>query len=224
MRTILLFAFCSSFGCDAPELATQPAARRGDALTAVAPDAPSKRETKKRSFVDVLAEAEWAGLVTVVGREVRTAPWGSAGRNVLVTDWSVRTERMAFGQSPGDVVTLMLPGGHTADGRGVSVSGVPQLEMGQRLIVIIDPQRAGHSWVGAAQGLLSVDEQDKVTLRGRPVIAIDAAGFQVGPAPRTAAAALTADGDSRVGHIVAEEALGLDEALAALRHLAGGAR
>jgi hypothetical protein len=74
---------------------------------------------------------------------LRLAPAASSGEPS--TDVAVRLEEVLRGPdlAVGDVVTVRLPGGLRADGRGLLVFGVPSLVAGERAVLFLHPDADG---------------------------------------------------------------------------------
>ncbi|MFT5058422.1 MAG: hypothetical protein ACI89E_001195 [Planctomycetota bacterium] len=59
----------------------------------------------------------------------------SAGR--VVTDFEMQVERTFLGQ-PASVRTIRIPGGVTADGRGLVLPGMPEIRVGEEVVLFLN--------------------------------------------------------------------------------------
>jgi len=120
-------------------------------LAAVTQDRGHRPEASTALRMDLTQLVGGADLV-LEGRVVSTTPLVAAD-GLVHTEIQLLVERTYWGEHLG-VRTLRLPGGVLPNGRGTLVPGMPQLAMGQDVVLVLSPETHLGSRVvcGLAQG------------------------------------------------------------------------
>jgi len=86
-----------------------------------------------------VADADLADQAAAVAEVRVTAVDPAPGIGRPVTDYTVAVERLISGELPGSAVTVRVPGGALADGRGFQIYGAPRFGEGERALLFLAP-------------------------------------------------------------------------------------
>ncbi|HEX2253286.1 MAG TPA: fibronectin type III domain-containing protein [Thermoanaerobaculia bacterium] len=118
---------------------------------------------------EVLLE-DSTGVVQARVLSVDSAP----GRGLPATDYMIEVDRVVAGEVSGRNLIVRVPGGTRPDGSGWMVWGMPQMRLGERVLLFLRPRNDGtysvtHLMLGAFH---------EVLLDGKPVLVRELAGAQ----------------------------------------------